>query len=69
MYLNKTVKLSERFLSHNAKISQDGDLKEGIVVDEKRIGNNRFILTVDDAEFGEWKAISTNVDIVPTTFH
>jgi hypothetical protein len=63
-YIGKVVRLSSDFLRNTGQVVGDGPLKIGVVVSEKHIQENRFLLVVDDAAFGIWKALSSNVEVV-----
>lgn len=61
-YIGRQVVLSQTFLTSTGQIVGDAPLKRGTVVFETQISPTVFLLTVDDAAFGRWKVLSTNVE-------
>jgi len=62
-YIGKLVRLKDDFI---VSAQQNHSLKFGTVVDRQMVGNNRYLLVVDDEVFGTWRAFNSNIDVLPT---
>ena len=62
--IGKEVQFSSRFLRDTGQQTGDFPLKRGTVIRELALADDKFLVTVDDAAFGEWKAHSSNLEVV-----
>lgn len=62
-YLGKTVRLSAMFLRNTGQVCGDEPLKKGVVVAQAEVAEGKYLLEIDDAAFGRWKALSTNIEV------
>ncbi len=65
-YIGKLVRLKDDFIASAQLVDQNHSLKFGTVVDQQMVGNNRYLLVVDDEVFGTWRAVNSNIDVLPT---
>jgi hypothetical protein len=63
--MGKEVRFTAQFLRDTGQHVGDWPLKRGTVARELRLANDTFLVTVDDAVFGQWKAHSSNVEVIP----
>lgn len=59
-----TVRLSATFLRNTGQFYGDSTLMEGGIIEITPINDRAFLVTVDDAAFGTWKALDTNLELV-----
>lgn len=65
--IGKEVRFTARFLRDTGQHVGDWPLKRGTVVRELKLAEDKFLVTVDDAAFGQWKAHSSNVELIPNS--
>jgi hypothetical protein len=63
-YLGQVVRLSKTFLQNTGQFYGDEPLKQGVVVAESKVSERLCMVTVNDAAFGNWKALTSNIEVV-----
>ncbi|MDK8465919.1 hypothetical protein [Marinobacter sp. SS13-12] len=64
-FRGKEVRFTKRFLRDTGQVVGDMPLKRGTVIRELPLEGGKFLLTIEDAAFGEWKSHSSNVEVIP----
>lgn len=62
--VGKTVRFTKRFLRSTGQIAGDAPFKIGVVESEVPVSGKISLVKVNDSKFGEWKALSSNVEVI-----
>jgi hypothetical protein len=62
--VGKTVRFTETFLRGTGQISGDTPFKMGVVESEMPVSEKISLVKVNDTKYGEWKALSSKVEVV-----
>ena len=62
--VGKTVRFTDRFLRSTGQVTGDAPFKKGVVESEVPVSGKISLVKVNDSRFGEWKALSSNVEVV-----